>query len=658
MKVLGSIGGTFLAGPLASTYSRLAKDCRSLGFIVAGFLLCVPAWSSVWAQQPFREFEPVWEPHPVWKLEPVWEAQSGQGRSASGSEVGSFTVSNSAAPRVLSLSASFDAWPLREGAGRIDVPILGMGQREVLPIPSVVTDNRIGLIAYLNQPASIVQSSLRGDAKPETNVDTQDLDAQPPLSRRGSDIQTESVTRQLEALQRRIEELDKGRIAHEDATRTVIQKSFAERGSNINEFVVFGGTVETLAGWAKDFDRVAASDIVLDTAELDFEITVNDWTRGSIIFEYVDGTDILFPTSEGDEAFVDRMNVDTAFVTIGDTQKCWLFATAGRIVAPFGISTGDPVADVLTIESPLTVEVFETRQDVLMIGFEGPTPPPPSVAPKPTPGPLQPKPLLFAPAVRKLSRRICPCLKPAPPAAVATTTPTPAPPPFNGAIYVYNGDVYDGGEDHVEHFGATLGYRTKGVSHTRCIPWSLDMDVDFNSSVFDSRFLSFEYRHLLNQIGYVPGMAAHVKSSVGPVSLVVEWNGTLHNATFIDEALDPLGNIIPGDDISIAPSAWQIALAYQFDWNRTVEIIGIQGTYVTIGYSESQDLAGVTRVIAAEEQRVGFVPERRFLVGMGEWVLDGLRVAVEYSHIMDYSEADGGTGNSGNGVFTQLTYEW
>ena len=113
-----------------------------------------------------------------------------------------------------------------------------------------------------------------------------------------------------------------------------------------------------------------------------------------------------------------------------------------------------------------------------------------------------------------------------------------------------------------------------------------------------------------------------------------------------------------GNAVCIAPSVWRISLGYQFDWNPSVEVIGAQGTYMTIGYSESHDLAGVTRVIGAEAMRVGFVPERRFLVGFGEWVLDGVRVSVEYSHVVDYSEEEGGTGNSADSVFTQLTYEW
>jgi len=139
------------------------------------------------------------------------------------------------------------------------------------------------------------------------------------------------------------------------------------------------------------------------------------------------------------------------------------------------------------------------------------------------------------------------------------------------------------------------------------------------------------------------------KSNLGPFSIVWEWNGALNEAEFTDDL---------GRNILIAPSAWQVALGYQFCWNPSVEAIGAQGTYFTIGYSESHDLAGVTRTIAGEDVRVGFVPRKRFLVSVGEWVFETVRVAVEYSHIVDYSEAEGGTGHSSKGVFGMLTYEW
>ncbi len=466
-----------------------------------------------------------------------------------------------------------------------------------------------------------------------------------------------SVAEEVRRLHERIDQLETARTAQEDATRTIIRQSFAERGANINAYVLFGGTLETLTFWQTDFDDVAESDIVLDTAELDFEVTVNSWSVGSLVIEYFDGTDFLFPTNQGDEVGVDRFTVRQGIITIGDTSRYPLFTTVGRAVVPFGISTGDPVADVLTIVDPLTVEVFESLEDFVLFGFEWPTPPPPPpVSAGSPPPPLPPQPLLFNPLVRRSVTRVCKyCgLPPVPPAAPVAVPPTPTP-PFSGAIYFFNGDTVDGPfeEDHIEHMGGTLGYRTKRYTW-QGIPWSVDFDVDATSSVFDSNFLQFEYRSYLDQIGFVPGMAAHVKSNIGPVALVLEWNGAIGDADFIDDV---------GTPVSIRPQAWQIALAYQFDWNPSVEIIGLQGTYFTIGYSESSDLAGVSRIfdplaVVPVITRVGFVPEKRLSVGIGEWVLDGLRVAIEYSHAIDYDEDEGGTGNSADGVFWQLTYEW
>src|SRR3954471_11044606 len=48
-----------------------------------------------------------------------------------------------------------------------------------------------------------------------------------------------SVTDRLEEFARRIDELEQRRIAQEDATRSIIRKSFAERASNITDAVAF-----------------------------------------------------------------------------------------------------------------------------------------------------------------------------------------------------------------------------------------------------------------------------------------------------------------------------------------------------------------------------------------------------------------------------------
>jgi hypothetical protein len=464
----------------------------------------------------------------------------------------------------------------------------------------------------------------------------------------------QSITNQLDALARRMDEIEKRRIAQEDATRTIIRKSFAERASNITDTVAFGGTLETLTFWQSNFDETTESDIRLDTAELDFDIVMNTWSHASLYIEYFQGDDFLFPTSEGDVVGVDRFIVRRGIITIGNVEKYPVYITTGRDFVPFGISTGDPVADVLTIVDPLTVEVFETQEDFLMFGFELPTPPPPApVSPYARP-PVAPRPILFNPLARGIVRKVCPYCGPLDRPKTAAATPYTCVAPFVGAIYFYNGNTLEGINDsnHIEQMGGTLGYRSKGTLGSTNIPWTLQCNADVNSSVFDSNFLQFEYRSFLDQIGFVPGMAAHMRSSVGPYGFILEWNGAISDANFTDDA---------GNPISIRPSAWQVSVNYQFDWNPTVEVIGAQGTYLAIGYSESQDLFGVTRIVdplAPVPERVGTVPERRFSIGVGEWVLEGCRVAFEYSHAIDYGTDVGGTGNSADAVLMQWTYEW
>ena len=110
--------------------------------------------------------------------------------------------------------------------------------------------------------------------------------------------------------------------------------------------------------------------------------------------------------------------------------------------------------------------------------------------------------------------------------------------------------------------------------------------------------------------------------------------------------------------INIKPTAWQISLGYQLDWNPWVESIGAQGSFLALGYSESRDLAGVSRVVDSVTSRVGFVPKKRLLLTAGEWVLDGVKLAIEHSRNWDYTISEGGTGKTANGLFTTLTYTW
>jgi hypothetical protein len=464
------------------------------------------------------------------------------------------------------------------------------------------------------------------------------------------------MKRTIEQLDQRVKELETEKAAQEDATRAIIRDALSTLGSKINESVALGGTLEVLAGSAETFQGPSAKVLRLNTAELDFEIQPNEWTLGTLIIEYIDGTNVIFPTTDGFEAGVDRINLDQGFLTIGDPQRFPPFLTGGRMIVPFGISTGDPVADVLTIEDPLTIEVFETKQDAILIGVGLPTPPLTPATPPVTPPRVRP--LVINPLISSFSRALG--HKPRPPQPLTPITPTPAPPLFNAGIYFFNGETarrLNRDWRPTDNMGATLGFRTKGncgrpldqLGGSFFCPWSIDVDVDYTNSVFDSLFLETEYQHFLSQIGFVPGAAASLKATLGPTSLVAEWNGAISNAIFTDDL---------GKQVSLEPSAWQITLGYQFDWNPWVEVIGAQGNYITIGYSQTHDLAGVKRLFQEEHITIGNAPKRRFLVSVGEWVMDNVKVAVEYSHNVDYPKEEGGTGHDANGFFLAITAVW
>ena len=128
--------------------------------------------------------------------------------------------------------------------------------------------------------------------------------------------QAEVKSNNQKELEQRVKELEDAEIVREDATRAIIRDAMSTVGSKINESVSLGGTLEVIGGVEQDFSGQTDSLIKLNTAELDFEIAINEWTLGSLVIEYDDGTNVIFPTTSGFEAGVDRLNIDTAFIVV------------------------------------------------------------------------------------------------------------------------------------------------------------------------------------------------------------------------------------------------------------------------------------------------------------------------------------------------------
>ena len=505
-------------------------------------------------------------------------------------------------------------------------------------------------IAALKRALAALREENRALAKRLETLETGNSNRAP--SKEAGIAQAAPSDKERDRLEQRVNELERSKAAQEDAVRTIIRDSVATLGSKINESVSLGGTLTLGASRNREFSGERKSTLGLNGLDFQFEVQVSDWALGHIKLDYVDGKNQLFTTAGGQAAPVDRINVDTAYLTLGDAQRFPLTLNMGRMVLPFGISTGRPVADTLSITNPTTVEVFEMNNNALMLGAAFPTP---ALKP-PTPAVFAPpvQPLVLAPLFGALGRGLGYQPSPLKPRRPSPLSLAPEHAPFDAGLLFYEGQTPGGIR---KHFGATAGYRAKGncgrryeeLAGSGFCPWAVNVDVNYNSSIFNSRFLRTEYAPFLNKIERVPAIAASVKANLGPMAVIGEWNGATKRAHFTDDS---------GAAVAIQPRAWQLSLGYQLDWNPWVQEIGAQGTYLAIGYSQSSDLAGVQRLVEGVQTRVGFVPKRRLLLTAGEWVVDGLRVVLELSRDWDYSLSEGGTGKTGSGIATTLTYSW
>jgi hypothetical protein len=456
----------------------------------------------------------------------------------------------------------------------------------------------------------------------------------------------------------RVNNLEIAWAAQENATRQIIADTLNKTGPKINNYLSLSGVVEGIASRTNNFNGPTQENLQLGTAELDFDIKLSDWLTGALVLHFDSGTGAIFPTGNQPVApgvlgtGVDRFTLDRTHILVGDLMQFPIAARFGVETLHFGTSTGVARLDTLSIGTPLTTEVFENRQTAGGLEFAWPTPPR-----EPLPAPVVvPKvnPLVVAPAVQQIARWMGYVPPPQRPFRPLPVTPPLDPPPFYGSVMTYRGsDSIIPGRTKIDDYNATLGFRTRGncgvpyeqLTQSLICPWTLDFHVDYDTSVFESRFLHQAYLPFLPEIGRVPGVAASVKSSFGPFAVVGEVNAALRSATFLDGAGIPRHMI---------PMTWQFSVAYQFDWNPWVTEIGGQGDFISIGYSGSKDMAGVTLLQAGVPTRIGFVPQNRLFLTAGEWVMDGLKVAVEYSANWDYSTNVGGTGKLAHGAFGLL----
>jgi hypothetical protein len=477
--------------------------------------------------------------------------------------------------------------------------------------------------------------------------------ASPPVALPSPDLSETATKRPLD---QRVKDLEIGWAAQENATQQIIRDTLSKTGPKINNYLALSGVVEGLASRTGQFNGPTQENLALSTAELDFDIKLSDWLTGALVLHFDNGTGAIFPTGNNPVVpattpglGVDRFTLDRTHISIGDLMQFPIAARFGVETLHFGTSTGVARLDTLSIGTPLTTEVFENRQTAGGLEFAWPTPPR-----QPLPAPVViPRvcPLVVAPAVSQLARWLGYIPLPERPFRPQPVTFPFDPPPFYGSVMTYKGsDSIIPNRTKIDDYNASLGFRTRGncgvpydqLTNSLVCPWTFDFHVDYDTSVFESRFLHSSYLPFLSQIGQIPGVAASVKASFGPFAFVGEVNAALQQARFLDGL---------GTARSMTPMTWQATIAYQFDWNPWVQEIGAQGDFISLGYSGSKDMAGVSGLVNGVPTRIGFVPQNRVFLTAGEWVMDGLKVAVEYSANWDYPVSSGGTGKVAHGAF-------
>ena len=285
--------------------------------------------------------------------------------------------------------------------------------------------------------------------------------------------------------------------------------------------ITISGVIEAEYGYEKiDFDDPAAddedgSDLSLATVEVGVDVEIADNVGGHVLFLYEDGEDLL---------------VDEGFIEIGSGGEDTIFyVKAGEMYVPFGAFESHMISD------PLTLEVGETRETAVEIGFESNG--------------------------------------------------------FSGALYAFNGDIDEDGEDsHVDNFGARIGYMMESDDFT------LDVGVSYINNIADSDGLGDlidETAAGAEELGvafafrdYVPGIGVHGILSFGPVTLIGEYVGALEEPEWNVSDIDPgsmallgLDPVEEGDEVK----TFNLEAAYTCE-------MGGKETVFAVAYQGSEDL--------------------------------------------------------------------
>jgi len=215
----------------------------------------------------------------------------------------------------------------------------------------------------------------------------------------------------------------------------------------LSDRISISGLLEVETFLSKNYDNKSESDITLATMELGFDAQVADWVSGHILLLW-------------EEDDTDPVDMDEATITLQDPERSRFFLTAGKMYVPFG------AFETNMIQDPLTLEIGETRESALQIGFNNSD--------------------------------------------------------FYASVYTFKGDVNKRGEsDRVKCYGANFGYTYVEKDDD----FELDLGIDFISNIADSDTMTDSISAGIPINDYVEGFAAHVIAKLDSFTVIAEYVG-------------------------------------------------------------------------------------------------------------------------------------
>ncbi|MDH5571752.1 MAG: LbtU family siderophore porin [Gammaproteobacteria bacterium] len=214
--------------------------------------------------------------------------------------------------------------------------------------------------------------------------------------------------------------------------------------------ISFSGLIEVQASSGDTYAGANNSDIALATLAIGLDARVNKWTDVHVVLLHEDDT-------------TEPKEVDEAIITLSDIDSHAFYLSAGRMYVPFGHFDSNAISD------PMTLELGETREAAVMVGYENNG--------------------LYA------------------------------------SLYSFNGATNKAPavDDQAEQYGLNLGYRMETET------MSMDTGIAYISSISDSDTLTTKVTHNTSLTDYVAGMSVHLAYNRGSYHLFAEYLAAIDN---------------------------------------------------------------------------------------------------------------------------------